>query len=585
MWRISWACVPLVLWMACICRGADRFVIVDEGRAACSIVISSSASPAEKRGANELQSHLKRMSSAEIPIVTDDQPLPSRGILLGHSRHTDALNVHVDPALGDEGFIIRTVGSHLVLAGNGQRGTLYACTSLLETLGVRWFTPTVTRFPTLRTIAIVTTDESQSPAFEYREPFFTEAFDKDWAARLKMNGQSMHLDESTGGKVEYYQFVHTMDLLVPRDAFAAHPEYFPLIKGKRTNGYVQRCLSNPTVLQLAIEHVRQWMKEAPGAKIYSVSQNDTYNFCECDECKAIETKYGGNHSGLYLWFANEVAEAIEKEHPDKLIDTLAYQFTESPPAGISPRRNVRVRLCPIACCNAHAYEQCLAPANVKFMQNLRGWAALTDSLYIWHYSTDFANYLLPFPDFNEFPVEIRLYKKSGVKGVFFEGDAATGGGGSDAELRSYVMARQLWNPSLDTGELVAEWMHGVYGNAAEPMQKWFALLHEQVRDPNQHLFIWTAPASPIFAPPVIEKADALFDDAEKRAAGDPVATDYVAKARLSLRFVKLVQHPAGGDEYQHFIADLHRRGIASIREGQPLETWEKEYLAHVHPNP
>ncbi len=573
--------VLMILFTAWVARAADRFVIVDEGRPACSIVLSASASPAEKRGAEELRSYVKQISGAELSIVTDAQPLPEHSILVGRSRASDALGLKLDD-LGDEGFVIRTTDHALALVGPGKRGSLYACTTLLEKLGVRWLTPSVTRVPSEKTITVDAIDQTQVPAFEYREPFFTESFDRDWAARLKMNGQSMRLDESTGGKIEYFQFVHTMDLLVPRNLYATHSEYFPLINGKRAEpGYEQRCLSNPEVLKLAIEHVRQWIKEAPNAKIYSVSQNDTYKWCECDECKAIEARYGGTHSGLYLWFANQVAEAIEKDHPDKLIDTLAYQFTEDPPSGIAPRRNVRVRLCPIACCDAHPYEQCNAKANVQFMQHLRGWAAITDTLYIWHYNTDFANYLLPFPDFDEFPAEIRLYKKSGVKGIFFEGDVATGGGGSDAELRCYVMAHQLWDPTLDTKSLVADWMHGVYGAAAEPMQKWFDLLHDQVRNPNQHLFIWTDAKSPIFSGAVVSQGDAYFDQAEKLAMSDPVANDYVAKARLSLRFVKLMQHPTRGEEYTRFVADLERRGITSIKEGQPLADWERDYLKQI----
>ena len=127
------------------------------------------------------------------------------------------------------------------------------------------------------------------------------------------------------------------------------------------------------------------------------------------------------------------AEAIAKDHPDKLIDTLAYQFTEKAPTGISPRSNVRVRLCPISVNEAHPYEQDTYPATEAFVKTLADWSKLSPSLYIWHYNTDFAHYLLPFPDFAEFPADMRLYKKSGVKGIFFEGDYARrrrGGGGA-----------------------------------------------------------------------------------------------------------------------------------------------------------
>ncbi len=178
---------------------------------------------------------------------------------------------------------------------------------------------------------------------------------------------------------------------------------------------MQRCLSNPEVLKLAIANVEKWIDEQPDAMIYSVSQNDTDGQCQCDDCRAIIKKYGGQPSGLNIWFVNQVAEAIAKDHPDKLIDTLAYQFTEKAPTGISPRSNVRVRLCPISVNEAHPYEQDNYPATEAFVKTLADWSKLSPSLYIWHYNTDFAHYLLPFPDFAEFPADMRLYKKSGVR--------------------------------------------------------------------------------------------------------------------------------------------------------------------------
>jgi hypothetical protein len=558
--------------------GPSSLTLAEGGKSGYRIVVSATAPPAARRGAQELQTYLEQMSGTRLPIVTDEGRLPAHAILVGSNRHLAALGITLDAHhLGPEGFLLRTAGPHLVIAGGGPRGTLYGCTSFLERLGVRWFTPKVTRVPHRATLEVAALDVVERPAFEYREPFFFEAQERDWAARLKINGFHTAVDESTGGKVSYYPFVHSFDELIPPGLFATHPEYFPLVGGVRKNGYVQRCLTNPDVLRLTIEKVRSWMQEHPEAMIYSVSQNDTYNFCECDNCKALTRKYGAN-SGLYLWFVNQVAEAIEKEHPDKLIDTLAYQFTEAAPTGITPRKNVRVRLCPIACCEAHPYEQCTAPPNVAFMKALRTWHQLAGSLYVWHYNTNFGHYLMPFPDFNEFPEEARLYLQSGVKGIFFQGAYAKGGGGSDAELRSYVMAKLLWDVNVDTDGLVTEWMQGVYGPAWKPMRQWFDLLHQQVRAPERHFFIYDSPTRVAYlSSEVVAEGDRLFDAAEKLAAGDATAADYVAKSRLWLRYVKLMQHPTTGPEFDTFMADVRRRGITQLREGQPLEAWEKAY--------
>jgi hypothetical protein len=582
--------------------GQDSLTLVRGGRSSYRIVLSAAASPSERHAAAELHRFVMEMSGAELPLCREgDAEADAPAILVGRSPQAEQrLGPGIDwDALGAEGFILRTIppatagrrsAPALIIAGGRLRGTMYGVYELLDRLGCRWFTPKVSRIPRRRTIAIPPLDVRGKPDFEYREPFFTEAFDADWAARNRVNSANAALDEVRGGKVTYHHFVHTFDDLVPRELFAEHPEYFPLIKAKRTNGYVQRCLTNPEVLKLAIERVRAWMRERPDAMIYSVSQNDTGNWCECDHCRAV-TEEEGAHSGLYLRFVNAVAETIEREHPDKLIDTLAYQFTEAPPRRVRPRRNVRVRLCPIACCEAHPYEECSAPANVAYVQNLKAWAKITNTLYIWHYNTNFAHYLLPFPDFRELAADTAMYRRLGVRGIFFQGAYAPGGGGSDAALRSYVLARLAWNVNDDWDARVTEWMRGVYGRAWRPMRAYFDLLHAEARNPERHFTIYSPPDVGYLTPAVLARADRLFDQAERLAKGDATAAEYVAKARLSVRYAHLMlrgQAAKAGDaaartglaeELRRFMADVRRFGITQLREGQELSAWEKARAA------
>ena len=54
----------------------------------------------------------------------------------------------------------------------------------------------------------------------------------------------MDLEDSTGGKVQYFPFVHTFVQLVPAEEnFEKHPEYYSLIDGERRSGaHSQLCL-------------------------------------------------------------------------------------------------------------------------------------------------------------------------------------------------------------------------------------------------------------------------------------------------------------------------------------------------------
>jgi len=576
-------------------------VLVDGGRSTYSICISSEASPSERRAAEELQRFLEEISGARLPIVTDAAAVSGDVVLVGKSDALDRLGLNIPfEDLGPEGFALRTAGRHLVIAGGRLRGTMYGVYAFLEKLGCRWFAPDASRIPKMSRVTIASLNETQKPAFEYREPYFTEAWDKDWAARNKTNGAFTRLDESTGGKVQYYPFVHSFyEMIPPSQYFREHPEYFSLIDGQRRTERGQLCLTNPDVLRVGVASVLRWIASHPEATIYSVSQNDWTGWCECDRCRRVEEEEGGVHSGPLLRYVNALAAEIEKKHPDKLIDTLAYWYTEAPPSQVRPRRNVRIRLCPIGACDAHAYEQC--DRNAYFMRNLKAWSQVTNQLYIWHYNTNFSHYLLPFPDFDELAADIPMYRRYGVVGLFLEGAYPPGGGAENAELRSYVMARLLWDTNANVDQAIEEFMEGYYGRAAKKMRAYFDLLHRQVRfKPNglgHHLWIYQQPGAPYLDRDFLRKARGLVGEAI-RIAGDDATRQHVRKAELSLEYVELSQAKqfhvnqalygpsdlaALKARFETFVKDARSFGIQSIHEGRDLKDDEEEFSKRIKP--
>ena len=582
-------------------NGQKAVALVEKGSSDYRICLSSSASPSEKRGAEELQKFIAEMSGARLPIVTDDTSPEGNLVLVGKSSCLEKLNVAIPfETLGPEGFMLRTAGNHVVIAGGRQRGTMYGVYTFLEKLGCRWLAHDCSVIPPKPTIMVPPLDETQRPAFEYREPFSTEAFDKDWAARNKVNGNFADLDATTGGKLAYFPFVHTAyEILPPAKYFPDHPEYYALVDAKRRDKDAQLCLTNPDVLHLTIETVREWINQHPEAGIFSVSQNDCEGWCECDSCQQVEKEEGGAHSGPLLRFVNAVAAEIAKTHPDKLIDTLAYWYTETPPAQVRPLPNVRIRLCPIGVCEAHPYENC--PNDTYFLKNLRSWSKITNQLYIWHYNTNFSHYLLPFPDFDELAADIPLYQRQGVVGLFLEGDSAKGGGAENAELRSYVMARLLWNTQVDVNEVVNEFMRGYYGKAMKPMRAYFDLLHKQVRPAPQgyghHMWIYTDPGAPYLSEGFLAHAAKLFREAHATAADDATRAR-VRKAKLSLDYVNLVHAkaftvrdgtygPANLEQlrsdFQSFMKDVRSFGITELHEASKLDVEEEAFAKFIKP--
>ncbi len=322
----------------------ETLVIADDGTSKYLIVISVSASPSERRAAAELQMFLEQICGVRLPIINDQEPIGGHEIILGKNDHLAELGIRVDfSEMGDEGFIIRTMCPHLVIVGGRRSGTMYGVYAFLEEhLGCRWFTSQVSYIPSMPRLQVGPIDDMQVPALEYRDVFFLDSRDPDWAARNRVNG-TWTLTEEHGGNVSFYPFGHSFWNLIPSDEFfESHPEWFPLIDGERTlsGKYVRRtqlCLTNEEMIEQAIERVKEWIREHPEANMISISQNDGWGgWCECEDCAALEEKEGGTHSAPMIYFVNRVAEAVAEDYPDIKIDTLAYSYSWKAPKTLKP---------------------------------------------------------------------------------------------------------------------------------------------------------------------------------------------------------------------------------------------------------
>ena len=210
-----------------------------------------------------------------------------------------------------------------------------------------------------------------------------------------------------------------------------------------------------------VKNLKERLRNNPAATIASVSQNDWHGNCQCPNCAAIE-KEEGSPAGLMLRFVNAVAADIEPEFPNVAISTLAYQYTRKPPAVTKPRHNVIVQLCSIECsfCKPLADER-----NKAFRDDIIGWSKICDRLYIWDYTTNFRHYVMPHPNLRVLGPNVKFFADHNVKGIFEQG-AYQSYGSEMAELRAWVLAKLLWDPSRDGEKLTNEFIEGYYGPAA-----------------------------------------------------------------------------------------------------------------------
>ena len=453
--------------------------------AAPKIVIPDEPTSVEKSAASELAGELGKCFGADIEICAESSAAGAPRLYVGATKVAKAARGNRKWET-DEVFL-KSVDSGVVLDGEPTRAPIYAVDIYLEKYcGVRWWTSDAAHYPKLSSAPISNIDLQYAPQFKYRETYYLDGFDPLFKVRSKGNFSSLtrfmlsemkFIPPEMGGNHRLYFFkgrrsaYHSFfEILPPAVYFEKHPEWYSLVNGKREPK--QLCLANKEMKTEYIKETLKCLREDSDVDFIQVSQNDWRFPCECDTCKAM-TEEDGAPSGPYLRFANDVAEAVEKEFPHVRIDTFAYQFTRKAPKKTKPRHNVVVRLCDIECDFARPLTNPLPPRKATFVQDLKDWKRVAGgNLFIWDYLANFQGYMLPHPNIHVMAPNIRLFAANGAVGVFEQGDALCSAG-SFATLRHYVVSHLLWNPADDEKRLMDEFLEGYYGKSAAPFLKKF----------------------------------------------------------------------------------------------------------------
>ena len=577
MKRFALISLPIIIILAAAIFALQKPTLFKNGKSDYVIVLCKSASTSEQTAAKELQSYLEQIGGVVLPIINRNELQEGqKHILVGYNKKYGAEFGVERPDKNDEGFTYRTVGPNIWIYGGSQRGTMYGVYSFLENeLGVRWYTKDYTKIPSLKKWSFKELNHSELPFIEYRfDQYFNVEPHKDWLAHNKCNSVWSAQDNEYGGLVAYWN-AHTFEQFIPSgEYFQKHPEYFSLRDGKRTP-YTQLCLSNPEVLQICIEKMKQAIAANPLYWVYSMSQSDNQFPCQCDKCRAIEEQYGG-HSGLMIWFVNQVADAIKPLYPDKYIGTFAYQYTRKAPVGITPRDNVVIRLCSIECCFAHPLEEC--EHNRPFISDIEDWSKIAPHLFIWDYVVNYRQYVAPFPNFGVLAENIKTFKKYNAIGIQEEAQYESIGG-EFAEMKSWVLSKLLWNPNLDTKALVAQFITDYYGDAASYIQQYFDLCHSLIKD-DTVMGIYIDENNALYTDEFVAEADSLLKQAKQAVAEcDEDIRFRVDLVGLQIDYLRLLRTPqeAAADGTRDRVFKFVRKHNILLNEWQSVEETIKIY--------
>lgn len=439
--------------------------LVENGTSKYSLALFPKTDSNVQKAVALLQSYIKKIAGCSLPMAT--------------GKTQQGIFIKINPNIKNpDGYTITNMGENLVISGGKGKGCIYAVVELLEKyMGCHYYTPTCKVIPTRKDITIPTLKITDEPFNDYRIVNISDKVDDEFLYWNRLNT----IDE-------YYArgyYVHTFNKLVPwPEYFKTHPEYFAFMNGKRIID--QLCLSNPEVLKLVISRLEAEMKLQPDKLYWSLSQNDNFSYCHCDKCQKIVDEEK-SPAGPVIRFVNKVAEKF----PDKIISTLAYQFSRPAPVVTKPLDNVQVMLCTIELNRSKPIVE--DEGSKSFVKDIVDWGKICKRIYLWDYTIDFAHSVSPFPNLHVLQPNIQFFCENNVRAHFQQSNISIGQ--EFSELKLYLISRLLWNPNANKDEIINEFLAGYYGESAKWIRKYIDRMQEEVIKSGTGLDIYGHPVS------------------------------------------------------------------------------------------
>jgi hypothetical protein len=554
---IKYSLLLSVILLGIISNNAFSLKLVESGTTEWKIYAGKSIDSVETYCIKELSSYIKEISGAELTTTSSSQ---GKLILLGTIESNQVLGSYLSggelSSLGPQGFIIRQSGDKLIIAGGGKLGLVYGIYDFLEELGVRWYMPTKLGevIPKKEDIVLEDLNIKEKPSYRIRS-----VYEGPWALRNKLNTDIPAIDGVQLG--EEYEG-HNLNHIIPADDYySLHPEYFGWNGSIREPAYSteshQRdfCTSSPEVRNIVVHRLKEKAKTYPYRSFFALKRNDGLKRCECSRCVALDEKdveWVRQESRRYLLFWNQVASEFSQSYPDNVIDIFAYHGTLKPPKDdipVHPNLLIELTHQRPTCDYNHPIRTGESEQQRIFRNVIDMWAERSDKLGLYEYYYKVAWCLLPFPIIHSIRDDIPYFYRKGGKFFHTQSQLQTFG---NLVQNYYLAARLTWDVESDVDSILNNFYHRFYGEAAEPMKKYYEGLEramiEQggvISHPGMQKMI--GQALNVFTPEILNRARKYLTQARartndstilKRIHLSEVSLDYTTKAMEYLRYIR-----------------------------------------------
>jgi hypothetical protein len=473
----------------------SAITLVENGAAKADVIVAINATGDERAAADELVRCVKKATGVELRIHatrTPGRPV----VLIGQSVAPEGARGKIARLSGD-GYLVEAADDTLVLAGKGHEGTSFAVYEFLERfVDARWLWPGEVGevIPARKSLAVKDVSIAKEPAFAWRflgpggalwnhhdrwsaerdlgVSLEHQAAQKRWEKRNRFGGENIY-----GG--------HAFGEILPPSVYGpTHPEYFALVKGERQwkkfdgKHGCQPCTSNPEVIAKVVEYCLRQFAIHPDWDGVSIGMNDGRGFCECDNCRRLDTGKMQNErndpeqqraavtpvlTDRMITYCNQVAAAVTRVLPEKKVLFFGYGQFHEPPERTQVHPNVVVAYT----VNCSGFWN--AANREKAFADFAAWKRVTPTFGVYEYHTQ-SN----FPDMPRLVpelIQVELKELQRIGSRHFHTQA--GNGFAVNGLNFYVLGRLLWDPSADVKAIQADYVQKAFGPAAPVMARYY----------------------------------------------------------------------------------------------------------------
>jgi hypothetical protein len=385
--------------------------------------------------------------------------------------------------------------------------------------------------------------------------------------------------------------------------FAAHPEWYSLIGGKRVPW--QLCTSNPEVVATMIAAAKQYLAGGTDRMSFPMDPMDSIDFCQCDACRALDPPGVGPEgtpkvTDRVLAFVNAVADGVRADFPDRFVAFYAYATHNALPTRERPRPNVAIGICRDNHCLLHLTPTPDCPSS-DFHALVRAWKAITGNVWCYEYDPISWTGGLPCPTFLDMARSLQvLLGDIGVRGSYCDGGYLRPESNPGTFLNLYLARRLKLDPDQDPDALLTETCRVFYGPAAASMERYWrelAKVTEYQHPGRQKQNVGTTYYHELFTPAMMANARTAMQESLRLVQGQEPYASRVAVVETSLRYLEAYLEGvwgaqkgsyeaavAGFDRMDAVIGELVANGI--LNEGDTrgrAKTMRLKALANAFP--